>query len=67
MNSDAEKPVMPTEYQAAILTLSDGRTGTFMGPVLVRPEDTVSLVDVKFVYPKPLPPGLSFAPMEPAT
>jgi len=56
-------PVTGLEYQTVTLTLSDGRVGTFTGPVLVSREDEKKHLFVtkeQFSYPKPLPAGASF-------
>ena len=49
------------EIQTVQITLSDGRSGLFSGPPLVRPEDLpVEVGDIRFESPKQLAPGVQF-------
>ena len=56
----------PAEYQSVIVTLSDGRKGTFTGAVLVESKDTMKawITDIQFTCPKPLPAGAMFGKIE---
>ena len=64
LNSFEHIPAIPeqaAEYQTVVLTLSDGRRGSFTGPVLVEKSGTVRLTSVQFTFPKKLPAGAKFA------
>lgn len=56
-------------YQVILITLSDGRSGSFIGRVLVEPEEH-GVVKIKgdggvvFFAPKPLPPDCHFGLLE---
>lgn len=56
-------------YQTVQVKLSDGRTGSFLGPELVTAEDERLGVRATFEFTlgKDLPPGLSFTRMEEPT
>ena len=49
-------------YQLLVVTLSDGRVGTFMGKALVSEEDIKNGVraDFEFIKAKPLPDDCKF-------
>ena len=47
-------------FQTVILTLSNGKKGSFTGKVLVRPEDAVAVTDIQFTFPRELPRGCAF-------
>ncbi len=51
MNKKKEK------YQTVIITLSDGRVGSFTGPVLIEAKDDLLVERIQFVEPRSLPEG----------
>ena len=57
-----------TKYQTVIITLSDGRIGTFVGKVIVNPDEVNSMdgfvTSVEFTYPQELPEGYSLEELE---
>ena len=57
---------MTDEMQFIAIVLSDGRFGSFSGPVLCRLEDEaagVRVASIKFHEPQPLPDGAKFEPI----
>jgi len=50
------------QYQIVYITLSDGSTGAFTGPVLAKPRDEGEkhIVKLEFSEPKNLPDDMSF-------
>ncbi len=57
---------MSNRYQSVIITLSNGKTGTFLGKELamVGDENTVGVTGVIFQEGKELPEGCYFEPLE---
>ena len=57
---------MHDEYQQVIVTLSDGRVGTFVGKVLIAKDEVgeLTIVETAFTEPKPLPEDMHFEEIE---
>jgi len=55
-------------YQTVIITLTNGKKGTFLGPVLVTEKDTklgINIVyPIQFTAPTKVPAGYYFSQME---
>ncbi len=59
---------MENKYQSVTITLSDGREGTFIGPVLITKEDyekgIIPITPMVFTEPIEMPEGMRFESME---
>ena len=56
------------QYQTVTITLSNGKKGTFMGKVLITPEElgqgVTVVMPIQFTEPKDLPEDMSFGLLE---
>ena len=55
---------MSGKIQTVYITLDNGREGAFSGPALVEESELpVKVSAVRFIRPRPLPPGVHFEAM----
>lgn len=54
----------PAYMQHVHITMTDGTTGVFTGPAIVKPGDNIGVKSIAFSVPEELPPGYRFGAIE---